>query len=100
MTDRSPTITEDWIAALQQSLGVFGALVLDDQVAAAWSESASLPGYTVGGIAGHVLSLMIGLQVRVEAQGADVETIPYSQWYGAALSTTTGTQSSSRWGRN
>jgi hypothetical protein len=86
MRSRSPTIDPGWITAPQQSLGVVGTLVLDGRVAQAWSDASSLPGYTVGGIAGHVLSLMVGFQRRLEAPGADVEIIRYSGWYRAAVS--------------
>lgn len=85
VTDRSPTIAEEWITALSESLAVFGALVLERRVVEAWSAASVLPGYTMGGIAGHVLSLMMGLQRRIEAQEAEVHTIPYSDWYGTAL---------------
>lgn len=88
MASRSPAIDADWITALQQSLAVFRTLVLDSRVTQAWSDDGSLPEYSVGGIAGHVLSLMLGLQRRIDAPEVDVDTIPYSQWYGLALSST------------
>ena len=86
MTGPAPTIEGAWISALRRSLGVFGALVLEPRVRAVWSEESSLPGYTVGGIAGHVLSLMVGLQRRIEARDVGFEIIRYSEWYGSALS--------------
>ena len=86
MTGRAPKIEGEWISALRRSLGLFGALVLEPRVREVWSDESCLPGYTVGGIAGHVLSLMVGLQRRIEARDFEVETIRYSEWYGSALS--------------
>lgn len=85
MSGRSSTIAEEVVAALRQSLGVFEALVLHRRVVEAWSAQSCLPGYTVGGIAGHVVSLMMGFQRRLEARSAKVDMVPYADWYGAAL---------------
>lgn len=86
MTSDSRSIDPDWIEALQQSLAAFGTLVIDDRVSQAWANHSRLAGYTIGGIAGHVLSLMMGFQRRIEAPEVDVEIIPYLQWYGPAVS--------------
>lgn len=86
VTDRSPTIPQEWTAALREALGVFGELVLEPSVTAAWSHESDLPGYTVGGLAGHVVTLMVGLERRIESGGAPVTTIPYVSWYAPALS--------------
>ncbi len=87
MALESEAISERWIGALKQSLNVFARLVRKPQVRHAWTNRSTLPGYTVGGIAGHVLSLMLGLQQRLDSRPADVEVIPYDQWYGPALAT-------------
>ncbi len=87
MPSESPAVSERWTSTLKQSLNVFARLVREPQVRHAWTNSSTLPGYTVGGIAGHVLSLMLGLQQRLDSRPADVEVVPYDQWYGPALAT-------------
>lgn len=88
MTGRAPPISAEWIDALAGTLDVFRSLVLEPRVVEAWSNASELHGYTVGGIAGHVLSLMVGLEQRVEAGPADIDVIPYRDWYGSALRST------------
>jgi hypothetical protein len=66
VSDRNLRIAGEWIAGLGESLAVFSALVLQRPVVDAWPSPSKLDGYTVGGIAGHVLSLMVGLQMRIE----------------------------------
>lgn len=85
MTRRSETVDLDWVDALEASLAVFARLVLDPAVVRSWSEPSRLPGYTIGGIAGHVLSLMVGLQRRVDSIGPPVDLIHYTDWFGPAL---------------
>jgi uncharacterized protein (TIGR03083 family) len=81
-------VPDEWIDGLRDALGVFGALVVEPAVVESWSTPSALPGYTVGGIAGHVLSLIVGMEKRIESGTRDADAIPYTQWYGGALSGT------------
>jgi hypothetical protein len=83
-SSRQERIAGEWIEALHTSLTGFGSLVVEDRVVAAWSDPSVLEGYSVGGIAGHVLGLMQRLhQVLVDDEPTDLEPIRYQDWYGA-----------------
>ena len=85
-------IQEEWLGALEDALGAFADLLLDTAVVAAWQKASCLNGYSVGGIAGHVLSLAEGLQARLQTDPPAVDVIPYQEWYaGAVLPKTEGT---------
>jgi hypothetical protein len=74
------------MSALDGALVTFRDLLLERRVIEAWTQPSALAGYTVGGIAGHVLSLLVGLQMRLDSDlvDVDVDIIPYQDWYGAA----------------
>jgi hypothetical protein len=85
VADQDPPIPDAWLAALAASLEVFARLVEDPQVSHTWSTASNLDGYTAGGIAGHVLSLIEGLQGRLEAGAVEVRPISQADWYRSAL---------------
>lgn len=92
MSGDEPRLGEHWLVALEGAFRAFGKLIVHPTVVAAWTETSILVGYTVGGIAGHVLSLAVGLESRLETDPPAVEVIPYEDWYRvAALPSTVGT---------
>lgn len=86
MPDDSSKIRPEWIVAWRESLAAFRALVLEPMVIEAWKSPSNLDGYSVGGIAGHVLSLVVGLRDRIDARPSDLAIISHVDWYRGALS--------------
>jgi uncharacterized protein (TIGR03083 family) len=85
VTDETARLRADLVDAFAESLAGVGALVLDPLVGRSWTDPSPLAGYSVGGVAGHVLSLMVGFHHRLRAPAAAVDLIPYIEWYGPAL---------------
>lgn len=73
------------IEALGESAVVFAGLVRAPAVVDGWTAPSALEGYTVGGIAGHVLSLFVGLQARLDSGPGSVSAVGLTDWYGQAL---------------
>jgi len=71
---------------LVDAVRAFADLVEAPDVVAAWTRPSVLEGYSVGGIAGHVLSLVQRLSDVVGSPAPDgLPLIPYVEWYGSAL---------------
>lgn len=86
MSRSEERLPEEWLDALDDALRAFGDLVVSPSVAATWTNLSCLDGYTIGGIGGHVLSLVIGLQLRLEADHPEhVAVVHYEDWYRTAV---------------
>jgi len=85
VTDETALLRADLVDAFAESIAVFGELALDPLVGRSWTDPSPLAGYSVGGVVGHVLSLMVGFHHRLSAPVEAVDLIPYIEWYGPTL---------------
>lgn len=67
--------------ALLASIPEAAGLIRRPEVAEAWRDASDLPGYTVGGVAGHLLRAVSRLEPTLKAAAPDGELAPLTEWY-------------------
>ena len=67
--------------ALLASLPPTAALLRDPAVAGAWSSPSDLPGYTVGGLSGHLVRAVGRLEQVLDLEPPTGEVAAFTDWY-------------------
>lgn len=67
--------------ALVISIPLASELLRRPAVARAWGDASDLPGYTVGGVAGHLLRAVGRIEPTLQSAVAPGEPAPLTEWY-------------------
>ncbi len=68
-------------SALLGCLPLASELIRRPLVAAAWDDASDLPGYTVGGLAGHLLRAVGRVEPTLDERPPDDVPAPLTEWY-------------------